>query len=194
MPALAALLMLVGIRTITPRDVVSVWRTGVARRIVLATTFALTMAIPLQYAVVAASDYRSRSLSSASRTTSVSNNGASPRTVTSSRPILPRTPRERRRRASAVRQPLLRRRPDLRSRASRGDAGVEEHCRDPAYTSAATLAPPSSRSFGGTRKAWRTSNRSWSSCHSMSHLQISSELLASPSSSGLRTCTGQPNE
>ncbi len=53
MPALAALLMIVGIRTITPSDVVSVWRTGVSQRIVLATTFALTMAIPLQYAVVA---------------------------------------------------------------------------------------------------------------------------------------------
>ncbi len=52
MPALAALLILVGIRTIKPSDLGSVWRTGVAQRIVLATTFALTMAIPLQYAVV----------------------------------------------------------------------------------------------------------------------------------------------
>ena len=48
--------------------------------------------------------------------------------------------------------------------------------------------------FGETRKAWRTSNRSWSSCHSMSHFQTSSELLASPTSSALRTCTAQPNE
>ncbi len=53
MPALAALLILVGIRTVKPRDLVSVWRTGVAQRFVLATTFALTMTIPLQYAVVA---------------------------------------------------------------------------------------------------------------------------------------------
>ena len=53
MPALAALLILVGYRTIKPRDLASVWRTGVAQRIVLVTTFALTMAIPLQYAVVA---------------------------------------------------------------------------------------------------------------------------------------------
>ncbi len=53
MPALAALLILVGFRTIKPNDLGSVWRTGVAQRIVLATTFALTMAIPLQYAVVA---------------------------------------------------------------------------------------------------------------------------------------------
>ena len=53
MPALAALLILVGYRTIKPSDLASVWRTGVAQRIVLVTTFALTMAIPLQYAVVA---------------------------------------------------------------------------------------------------------------------------------------------
>ena len=53
MPALAALLIIVGVRTIKPRDLGSVWRTGVGQRIVLVTTFALTMAIPLQYAVVA---------------------------------------------------------------------------------------------------------------------------------------------
>ncbi len=53
MPALAALLILVGIRTIKPTDLSCVWRTGVAQRVVLVTTFALTMAIPLQYAVVA---------------------------------------------------------------------------------------------------------------------------------------------
>ena len=52
MPALAALLILVGYRTIKPKDLASVWRTGAAQRIVLVTTFALTMAIPLQYAVV----------------------------------------------------------------------------------------------------------------------------------------------
>ena len=53
MPALAALLILVGYRTIKPKDLASVWRTGAAQRIVLVTTFALTMTIPLQYAVVA---------------------------------------------------------------------------------------------------------------------------------------------
>ena len=53
MPALAALLILVGYRTIKPQDLASVWRTGAAQRIVLVTTFALTIAIPLQYAVVA---------------------------------------------------------------------------------------------------------------------------------------------
>ena len=53
MPALAGLLIIVGIRTIKPSDLRSVWRTGVGQRIVLVTTFALTMAIPLQYAVVA---------------------------------------------------------------------------------------------------------------------------------------------
>ncbi len=53
MPALAALLILVGYRTIKPSDLGSVWRTGTGQRIVLVTTFVLTMAIPLQYAVVA---------------------------------------------------------------------------------------------------------------------------------------------
>jgi len=53
MPALAALLILVGIRTVKPRDLASVWRTGAPQRFVLVTTFALTMVIPLQYAVVA---------------------------------------------------------------------------------------------------------------------------------------------
>ena len=53
MPALAALLILVGIRTVKPRDLASVWRTGAPQRFVLVTTFVLTMVIPLQYAVVA---------------------------------------------------------------------------------------------------------------------------------------------
>ena len=52
MPALAALLIIVGVRTIKPTDLGSVWRTGITQRIVMATTFALTMAIPLQYAVL----------------------------------------------------------------------------------------------------------------------------------------------
>jgi SulP family sulfate permease len=52
MPALAGLLMLVGYRTIKPADLQSVWKTGAVQKAVLATTFALTMVIPLQYAVL----------------------------------------------------------------------------------------------------------------------------------------------
>jgi SulP family sulfate permease len=53
MPALAGLLVLIGFRTIKPADLASVWRTGVAQQVVLATTFVLTMVVPLQYAVIA---------------------------------------------------------------------------------------------------------------------------------------------
>ena len=53
MPALAGLLMLVGYRTIKPEDLQSVWKTGLVQKAVLVTTFALTMLIPLQYAVLA---------------------------------------------------------------------------------------------------------------------------------------------
>jgi sulfate permease, SulP family len=52
MPSLAGLLMLVGYRTIKPADLQSVWRTGAVQKVVLVTTFALTMLIPLQYAVL----------------------------------------------------------------------------------------------------------------------------------------------
>jgi sulfate permease, SulP family len=52
MPALAGLLMLVGYRTIKPADLQSVWKTGAVQKAVLLTTFALTMVIPLQYAVL----------------------------------------------------------------------------------------------------------------------------------------------
>ncbi len=52
MPALAGLLMLVGYRTIKPADLQSVWKTGAVQKAVLATTFILTMIIPLQYAVL----------------------------------------------------------------------------------------------------------------------------------------------
>jgi SulP family sulfate permease len=52
MPALAGLLMLIGYRTIKPADLRSVWKTGVLQRVVLVTTFALTMLIPLQFAVL----------------------------------------------------------------------------------------------------------------------------------------------
>ncbi len=53
MPALAGLLMLVGYRTVKPADLRSVWKTGPVQKAVLATTFALTMIIPLQDAVLA---------------------------------------------------------------------------------------------------------------------------------------------
>ena len=53
MPALAGLLMLVGYRTIKPDDLRSVWKTGAVQKAVLATSFALTMVIPLQYSVLA---------------------------------------------------------------------------------------------------------------------------------------------
>ncbi len=53
MLALAGLLMLVGYRTIKPDDLRSVWKTGAVQKAVLATSFALTMIIPLQYAVLA---------------------------------------------------------------------------------------------------------------------------------------------
>ncbi|MFN8034450.1 MAG: SulP family inorganic anion transporter [Acidimicrobiia bacterium] len=52
MPALAGLLMLIGVRTIKPADLQSVWKTGLVQKVVLVTTFALTMLIPLQYAVL----------------------------------------------------------------------------------------------------------------------------------------------
>ncbi len=52
MPALAGLLILVGIRTIKPADIKAVWRTGVVQRAVLVVTFVLTMLVPLQYAVL----------------------------------------------------------------------------------------------------------------------------------------------
>ena len=53
MPALAGLLILVGYRTIKPDDLRSVWKTGAVQKAVLATSFTLTMVIPLQYAVLA---------------------------------------------------------------------------------------------------------------------------------------------
>ena len=52
MPALAGLLIVVGVRTIKPADLISVWRTGVSQRVVMVTTFLLTIVIPLQYAVL----------------------------------------------------------------------------------------------------------------------------------------------
>ena len=52
MPALAGLLIVIGVRTIKPADLASVWRTGIPQRVVLVVTFLLTIVIPLQYAVL----------------------------------------------------------------------------------------------------------------------------------------------
>lgn len=52
MPALAGLLMLVGYRTFKVDHVQMVWQTGPTQATVLATTFVLTLIIPLQYAVL----------------------------------------------------------------------------------------------------------------------------------------------
>ncbi|MBK9178729.1 MAG: SulP family inorganic anion transporter [Acidimicrobiales bacterium] len=52
MPALAGLLMLIGIRTIKPADLTTVWKVGTVQKVVLTVTFGLTMLVPLQYAVL----------------------------------------------------------------------------------------------------------------------------------------------
>ncbi len=52
MPALAGLLILVGIRTFKLHDILMVWRTGPIQASILAVTFVLTLIIPLQYAVL----------------------------------------------------------------------------------------------------------------------------------------------
>ncbi|MFI1976893.1 SulP family inorganic anion transporter [Streptomyces wedmorensis] len=52
MPALAALLMLVGVRTLKLDQAATVWRTGKTQATVMVATFVLTLLIPLQYAVL----------------------------------------------------------------------------------------------------------------------------------------------
>ena len=52
MPALAGLLILIGYRTVKPSDMHAVWRTGPVQKVVLVTTFVLTMVIPLRFAVL----------------------------------------------------------------------------------------------------------------------------------------------
>ncbi|MGB0101412.1 MAG: SulP family inorganic anion transporter [Nocardioides sp.] len=52
MPALAGLLVVVGVRTFKTDEVLMVWRTGPVQRSVMAVTFGLTLLIPLQYAVL----------------------------------------------------------------------------------------------------------------------------------------------
>jgi sulfate permease, SulP family len=52
MPALAGLLMVIGVRTIKPADLMTVWKAGIVQKAVMAMTFGLTMLVPLQYAVL----------------------------------------------------------------------------------------------------------------------------------------------
>jgi sulfate permease, SulP family len=52
MPALAALLMIIGVRTVRPHQIVSVAKVGTIQATCMVVTFALTMLIPLQYAVL----------------------------------------------------------------------------------------------------------------------------------------------
>ncbi len=52
MPALAGLLIVVGVRTVKPNNLAAVWKTGRLQAVALTTTFVLTILIPLQYAVL----------------------------------------------------------------------------------------------------------------------------------------------
>lgn len=53
MPALAALLMVIGLRTFKLDQAVMVWRTGPTQAVVMSVTFLLTLLVPMQYAVLA---------------------------------------------------------------------------------------------------------------------------------------------
>lgn len=53
MPALSALLMVIGIRTFKVDRALMVWRTGPTQAVVMAVTFLLTLLVPMQYAVLA---------------------------------------------------------------------------------------------------------------------------------------------
>jgi len=52
MPALAGLLILIGVRTFRPDQARMVWSTGSTQAVVMVSTFVLTIIIPLQYAVL----------------------------------------------------------------------------------------------------------------------------------------------
>lgn len=52
MPALAGLLMVVGFRTVKPREILSVWKTGQVQAATMSITLLLTVLIPLQFAVL----------------------------------------------------------------------------------------------------------------------------------------------
>ena len=51
LPALAGLLIVIGFRIIKPEDIKLVWNVGNVQRVVMLITFALTLLIPLQFAV-----------------------------------------------------------------------------------------------------------------------------------------------
>ena len=51
MPALAGLLIVVGFQSFKPKDVLTVWQTGLTARIAMVLTFISTLVMPLQYAV-----------------------------------------------------------------------------------------------------------------------------------------------
>lgn len=53
MPALAALLIVVGVGTVKPAQVLSVVKTGALQTTIMAVTFVLTLIVPLQFAVLA---------------------------------------------------------------------------------------------------------------------------------------------
>jgi SulP family sulfate permease len=52
MPALAGLLIVVGVKTVKPGDIRAIWKTGAVKATVMTVTFVLTMLIALQYAVL----------------------------------------------------------------------------------------------------------------------------------------------
>ena len=52
MPALAGLLIVIGIETVKPSELVSVYRTGSVQATVMSVTFVLTLLIPLQFSVL----------------------------------------------------------------------------------------------------------------------------------------------
>lgn len=52
MPSLAGLLIVVGVRTVKPNELATVWKTGAVQAVAMATTFVLTILIPLQFAVL----------------------------------------------------------------------------------------------------------------------------------------------
>lgn len=53
LPALAALLIVIGVRTFKLDQVLMVWRTGTTQAVVMSVTFLLTLLVPMQYAVLA---------------------------------------------------------------------------------------------------------------------------------------------
>ena len=52
MPALAALLIVIGFRTLRPAQAGAVWRTGLVQQVVMVLTFVAALFIPLQFAVL----------------------------------------------------------------------------------------------------------------------------------------------